>query len=420
MNHTPMPIAALTATLGSRLDLVRQYANESSSADFERKWLSVLETCADWYSSMPLRPEQHSEPGGAFRATVETVYYALRLSGGQKFGADQTSERRRKLEPQYLYAVFLAACSTWLDEPFRHFQFFRLSDQAEWSPAAHGAFSAWLQGGEYRVQRRVAALPAERMRTALLARSILGSTRLELLESVVQTDLFGAINPESRPAGTESLLHKVLRQAVAVTCDTEEKARRARFAPDTTPIPPVKSLEDAFTAQTQPAPAAEKRPSQPKAKAAKSEPSAADSVSALFEQAKAAPAQGPSTTPDAAPPAAEKPSAQSSLFDLDTMQARKEPTVQSEDPFAEILSSANNLMREFFRALVQDVESGKVAVHWAEKGLVLQKRILGSYGIASETLVDNLRKLNLLASSQGADIVLVERIGSLILARPQQ
>lgn len=34
-------------------------------------------------------------------------------------------------------------------------------------------------------------------------------------------------------------------------------------------------------------------------------------------------------------------------------------------------------------------------------------------GIASETLVDNLRKLNLLASSQGADIVLVERIGSL-------
>jgi conjugal transfer pilus assembly protein TraI len=51
---------------------------------------------------------------------------------------------------------------------------------------------------------------------------------------------------------------------------------------------------------------------------------------------------------------------------------------------------------------------------------VLQKRILGSYGIASETLVDNLRKLNLLASSQGAEIVLVERIGSLILARPQQ
>jgi conjugal transfer pilus assembly protein TraI len=61
-----------------------------------------------------------------------------------------------------------------------------------------------------------------------------------------------------------------------------------------------------------------------------------------------------------------------------------------------------------------------VAVNWGEKGLVLQKRILGSYGIASETLVDNLRKLNLLASSQGAEIVLVERIGSLILARPQQ
>ena len=420
MNHTPLAIAALTATLGTRLDLVRQYANESSNTDFERKWFSVLEACAEWYSSMPLRPEQHPEPGGAFRATVETVYYALRLSGGQKFGADQPSERRRKLEPQYLYAVFLAACSTWLDEPFRHFQFYRLSDQAEWSPAAHGAFSVWLKGGDYRVQRREAPLPVERMRTALLARSILGSTRLELLESVVQTDLFGAINPESRPAGAESLLHKVLRQAVAVTCDTEDKARRARFAPDTTPIPPVKSMEDAFAAQTQPAPAAEKRQSPPKTKAAKSEPSAADGVSALFEQAKAAPTQSAASPAEAATPASEKPIGQSSLFDLDSMQAPKATAVQATDPFAEILSSASNLMREFFRALMQDVESGKVAVHWAEKGLVLQKRVLGSYGIASETLVDNLRKLNLLASSQGADIVLVERIGALILPRPQQ
>lgn len=420
MNHTPMPIAALTSTLGSRLDLVRQYANESSSADFERKWFSVLEACADWYSSMPLRPEQHPEPGGAFRATVETVYYALRLSGGQKFGADQPSERRRKLEPQYLYAVFLAACSTWLDEPFRHFQFFRLTDQSEWSPAAHGAFSAWLQGAEYRVQRREAPLPVERMRTALLARSILGSTRLEMLESVVQTDLFGAINPESRPAGTESLLHKVLRQAVDVTCDTEVKARRARFAPDTTPIPPVKSMEDALVAQAQPAPAAEKRTAAPKPKAAKSEPTAADNVSALFEQAKAAPAPRTDAPPVATTTASDKPNGQSSLFDLDSMQAPKTSSVQAPDPFAEILSSASNLMREFFRALMQDVESGKVAVNWGDKGLVLQKRVLGSYGIASETLVDNLRKLNLLASAQGADIVLVERIGSLILPRPQQ
>jgi conjugal transfer pilus assembly protein TraI len=205
-----------------------------------------------------------------------------------------------------------------------------------------------------------------------------------------------------------------------VTCDTEDKVRRARFAPDTTPIPPVKTMEDGFAAQAQPAAAAEKRPSQPRAKAAKSEPSAADSVSALFEQAKAAPAPITSASPETPTSAPEKPNTQSSLFDLDTMQAPKEPTVKQEDPFAQILSSASTLMREFFRALMQDVESGKVAVNWGEKGLVLQKRILGSYGIASETLVDNLRKLNLLASSQGAEIVLVERIGSLILARPQQ
>jgi hypothetical protein len=38
------------------------------------------------------------------------------------------------LEPQYLYALFLAACCSRLDEPCRHFQFYRDSDGASGSP----------------------------------------------------------------------------------------------------------------------------------------------------------------------------------------------------------------------------------------------------------------------------------------------
>ena len=113
-----LPIARLRpkrllTTHQKRIELVRQCANESTEAEFERKWLSVLRRCASWFSSMPLTPELHREPGGAFRATIESTFYAMRLAGGQKFAADLTSDKRRRLEPQYNYAVFLAAaCSS--------------------------------------------------------------------------------------------------------------------------------------------------------------------------------------------------------------------------------------------------------------------------------------------------------------------
>ncbi|WP_324291667.1 hypothetical protein [Cupriavidus sp. D39] len=79
--HLPMDADTQLATQGKRLALIRQYANEADPAAFDGKWLAVLRSCATWFSSMPLQPEQHAEPGGAFRATVEVVYFAMRLSG---------------------------------------------------------------------------------------------------------------------------------------------------------------------------------------------------------------------------------------------------------------------------------------------------------------------------------------------------
>ena len=105
-----------------RVDLIAQCANEVSKAEFARKWMSVLDACAAWFSSLPLSPDLYREPGGAFRCTVETAFYSMRLAGGQKFGTNLPSERRRRVEPQYNYAVFLASVCSRLDEPFRAFR----------------------------------------------------------------------------------------------------------------------------------------------------------------------------------------------------------------------------------------------------------------------------------------------------------
>ncbi|CAG2155401.1 TraI domain-containing protein [Cupriavidus numazuensis] len=407
MTHQPMDSASLLRAHTSRVDLIKQYANEATANEFETKWFALLERCAAWFSSMPLRPEEHAEPGGAFRATVEAAYFAMRLSGAQKFAADQPSERRRQLEPQYLYALFLAACCSCLDEPCRHFRFHRESDGAEWMPAAHGPFGPWLGECCYTVTRREAALPVERMRTALLAREILGAERLAQFDGVVLAELFGAINPEPRPSGPETLLHKVLRQAIDTLSQFEVKARRAAFAPDTKAPPDAKALAAAAEPVNHSAAATASAPPAPQA------PAPIGDDGSASRGAAPAPAQTPS--PAAPADAPQSAGGSPNVVQLDGSRSlRKE---QTKDPFADVLAGASNLMREFFRALSQDVVANKVKVTWVDGKLAVSKRTIGNYGIASETLIENLRKYQLLYKVVGQDILLVDKVASLICER---
>ncbi|SDD56983.1 conjugal transfer pilus assembly protein TraI [Cupriavidus sp. YR651] len=407
MKHQPLNVAESMRAHSSRVDLIRQYANESDRSIFDAKWLGVVESCASWFSSMPLRPLEHAEPGGAFRATVEAAYFAMRLSGAQKFAADQPSERRRLLEPQYLYALFLAACCSRLDEPCRHFRFHRDSDGNEWIPAAHGAFGAWLGNATYTVTRREEAAPVERMRTALLAREILGAERLAQFDSVVLTDLFGAINPDPRPSGLETLLHKVARQAIDTVTQFEVKARRAAFAPDSTAPPSATALSDSMApssgASGSAVPAPASTVSQQAVGASEAAPAAAS-------------ASSPAAPPTSASTGVESEIARPAVVQLDPNRpVRQEPP---KDPFAEALAGTSNLMRDFFRALAQDVAAGKAKVSWVDGKLAIGKRMIGNYGIASETLIENLRKFNLLYKVVGQDILLVEKVSVLVAERP--
>ena len=398
--HTSMPAAALLSAHESRIALIRQYANEVSGDLFAAKWLSILTRCADWFSSMPLRFAEHAEPGGAFRATVEAAYFAMRLSGAQKFGADQPSERRRMLEPQYLYALFLAACCSRLDEPCRHFQFYRDSDGAEWIPAAHGAFGPWVGTSTYRVTRREAIHPIERMRTALLAREILGSERLSAFDSQVLTELFGAINPDPRPTGLETLLHKVVRQSIDTLTQFEVKARKAEFAPDSTPVPNAEVLEKAINPSVTPAattaPSGPAKPTDETGNGLQAESSVTGSQAII---------EAPDTT-------TAETSAERNVVQLDGARSlRKESS--ADDPF-KALAGTSNLMREFFKALAQDVASGKAKIARIDGKVSISKRSLGNYGLASDTLIEHLRKGKHLYKVDGQNILLVDEVGRLI------
>jgi len=453
-DHHPITAEKLLATHDKRIELVRQCANESVQSEFDRKWLAVLRRCAAWFSSVPLTPELHSEPGGAFRATVESTFYAMRLAGGQKFAADLTSEKRRRLEPQYNYAVFLAAACSSLDEPCRHFEFTRNSDRMQWSPAAHGAFGEWIGSGSYSIARRVTPLKSERMRTAMFAQMVVTPELLAGLDTVVLADLFGAINPEKTPQGFEALVHKVIRQALDVAVDFERKAQRGVFAPVKFDVP--SAVHVALELQPQATPVV---PATPAPIAPSSTPLSTGTASAGSEMpAPSSVAHTPVPAPVAptATPAREGsptgPQLSQSLLDAlersEAQSAASAPVTTSIDASAEaskpasvdpskvgaapkavrtgisdqelndVLGPGAAMMREFFRALADDVAAGKAKVTWEDKGLTVQKRLIGAYGMTSETLVEQLRKRSLLLRVQGTEICMVERAGRLIMERP--
>ncbi|WP_242680921.1 TraI domain-containing protein [Paraburkholderia hospita] len=426
-----------------RIELVRQCANESTEAEFVRKWLSVLRRCAAWFSSMPLTPEFHAEPGGAFRASIESTFYAMRLAGGQKFAADMTSEKRRRLEPQYIYAVFLAAACSSLDEPCRHFEFSRASDNAQWNPAAHGAFGSWIGDVEYHVQRRAAPLKSERMRTAMYAQTVIAPELLSGLDTAVLSDLFGAINPDKSPQGFEALVHKVVRQAMDVAVEFERKAQRGVFAPVKFEVPSAVHVALELQPEQAAPPAASQQPPQP---AQAPQPAASTPAADV-----PAPAPVETAAPQASAPGA--PQLSQSLLDaLQRSEAQTSAVASTPDASAgmrgasavdpsqmksssgpskgarpgptdeelnEVLGPGSAMMREFFRALADDVASGKAKVAWDEKGLTVQKRLVGAYGMTSDTLVEQLRKRTLLLRALGNDICIVERAGRLIMERPE-
>lgn len=415
-----------------RIDLIAQCANESSRTEFERKWMVLIRRCADWFSSVPFSPELYREPAGAFRWTVETAFYAMRLSGGLKFGTNLPSERRRRIEPQYNYGVFLAAICSGLDEPYRHFDVERATDRQVWNPSIHGAVGPWLAGASYRVTRRATPLPVERMRTGMLAHALVGTELLGGLDSEVQAEVFGAINPMQSPMGVESLTHKVVRQAVATAADFDRKAQRAVFEPVTFAVPSAIHVAAELEPKVEAAPtAATPAPSQPvttdlapaPVTASGSAPSGLGSLSAAARETTttaatpAVPAaHGVPKGSDARQMALELPPPAAAV---NPVEIRREPAAAAPNGnhFDEVLKGTPRMIVDFFSALQQDVATGKAKVRWTDQGLVLSKRTIGSYGVASDTLIEHMRRRSLLLANEPADVTLAPRIGQLIQER---
>ncbi|GJG97767.1 TraI domain-containing protein [Cupriavidus pauculus] len=449
MTYRLQMTSELLATHANHIQQVAQFANEPDYQAFARKWLKVLEDCAHWFSSVPLQPDGHTEPGGAFRATIETVHTASRLASAYKFAADLPSERRRRLEPQYHYALFLAACCTWLDEPWRHFIFRFYGSDAPWSPMVHAGVGEWLGDTTFTVERRASPVPTDRLRAGLLARDILTPARMRTLDEEVAAALLGCLDPTPVPTGKATLLQKIIRKAMDMVTQREAMATRAVFQPGTLAVSGVSvacaRLEVAQGVTANDAVDAADAADADTAKSVQGSASPATSALPACTQPQGVRTNDPQgskkgsheaprgTVPDGSAPI-ETPLA------LPKASARKRPAAPAEPaapkaPMAQdggpadgsatpgegsladrvrMLLPNADAAQEFLVALLEDVAAGKAKYSLSGNHLTLSKRTMGGYGLSSEAVIGTLREAELVHDVVGQDVVLDARIASLL------
>nr|WP_249170544.1 type IV secretion system protein [Burkholderia multivorans] len=267
---------------------------------------------------------------------------------------------------------------------------------------------------------------------SLLAHALVGPELLSGLDAEVQAEIFGAINPTQSPQGVETLTHKVVRQAIATAADFDRKAQRAVFEPVTFAVPsaihvaaelepkldPAASSAISLAAPTPPA------ESETAARAAATDargetsipgpplPLATAGIDRSSRAASPAAANAAPKAPDQRQMALELPPA-AVVNPAEIRQERPGAIVTpAEDRFDEVLRGAPRMISDFFVALQQDVAGGKVKVRWAEKGLVVSKRTIGGYGVASDTLIEHMRRRNLLLANEPMHRMLSRRCRS--------
>lgn len=105
ISATPHQILDTQSELVRRIKLLAG----TNDAEFEARYLSVIRQLANYIQLLPAsETDTHNGPGGLFRLCVELAFYSAQAAEGVVFAGRASTEERRREEPRWRYAAFLA------------------------------------------------------------------------------------------------------------------------------------------------------------------------------------------------------------------------------------------------------------------------------------------------------------------------
>ena len=350
---------ALSRAVLDRGDLGRRIEAMAAvdKATYMRFFYEPILAAAAMNLALPASREHHSEPGGALRLAVESGWASMRLAEQSAFAATEPAERRRKLEPQYRIAAFIAGLCSRLALPSLALEVSAAG--ARWF-CAMGPLLGWMEAvraSQYEITWRPAPIPHERALSGFCAAFVLPKP-LDL-DQRVSIDLFAAIDPAP---GQDGALARVVRDAVARVEEADKRRLAMQYRV------PEKAPEESFV----------------------------DAFEHGFQQ------PAPRTEVTAAGSATSDPPAQKAH----TVTAAADE-VRREDPAC----------ADLLRTLAKQAERQEVRnkLSWERDGLSIPLSILGDLGLSSEGALLLLRRAGILVKKDGRRFVISEKAGARIL-----
>lgn len=173
------------AVIDSQTDLLRRIRllAGTDDADFERRYFSVIRRLANHIQLLPAsETDTHPGPGGLFRLALELAFFSAQAAESVVFAGRATAEDRRREEPRWRYATFLAGMCCELHRCVTAMQVVDVTGRV-W-PAFNLPISEWLaQSDSDRYFVRWSTGSTGSMATAgLLVEKIAGGGNLQYLQ----------------------------------------------------------------------------------------------------------------------------------------------------------------------------------------------------------------------------------------------
>lgn len=173
------------AVIESQVELLRRVKllAGTDDIDFERRYLSVIRRLAGHVQLLPAsETDTHPGPGGLFRLALELAFFSAQAAESVVFAGRATAEDRRREEPRWRYATFLAGMCCELHRCVTSMQVVDVEGRV-W-PAFNLPISEWLaQSDSDRYFVRWSTGVTGSMATAgLLVEKIAGGDNLQYLQ----------------------------------------------------------------------------------------------------------------------------------------------------------------------------------------------------------------------------------------------
>lgn len=115
-----MPLVDIDEIVDSQYELIEKLRTVCgfTPQGFEQKMMTVIRNYAKFVHLLPAtRDEHHKGAGGLFRLGLEVGYASMQSAGGKIFGGRDSAEKRKILQPRWVYATFIAGLCCELHRP---------------------------------------------------------------------------------------------------------------------------------------------------------------------------------------------------------------------------------------------------------------------------------------------------------------